>query len=500
MYRAIISATLLVALFGLSCSSKDGEGGGGLGGKAGSGGNSLSTQSEGGKGAGGKISGVGGAGADTSTYVTGGTQSGGTRAGGTTGSGGATPNDAAISKDGTGSGGAAMDARGDSPEGTGGAVGMGGNTGKGSGGNVGKDAGTTSTGGKKNTGGTSGTGGTPNLWEKYADYFPIGAAVDTKNYNSSLLTKHFNSVTAEDQMKFDALEPSENSFSYGAADQIVDYARTHNMKVRGHTLVWHRQNPSWVFANATKDTLLKKMKNHISNVMKHFSGKVYAWDVVNEAIMETGEYRTGNESKDEEKSQWYAIIGKSYVAEAFQYAHEADPSAKLFYNDYYDYLPKKSDAIYAMLKELLDSGVVIHGVGMQCHLNIEPSTDNTNQAYYQTVANLEEAIKKYSSLGLEVQVTEMDLSLYVPGVTYTSATYYTAATFTSELQTKQADRYREFFELFRNYKDVITGVTLWGITDDNTWLSEFSSGRKDFPLLFDANQQPKKAYYALVDF
>lgn len=133
-------------------------------------------------------------------------------------------------------------------------------------------------------------------------------------------------------------------------------------------------------------------------------------------------------------------------------------------------------------------------MGLQTHLNIEPSTDSTNQAYHQTSANLEEAIKLYASLGIDVQITEMDLSLYIPGITYTSDQYYTTATFAPDLQTKQAERYREFFDLFRKYKGVITGVTLWGISDDNTWLSEFSSGRKDFPLLFDANQQPKKAF------
>ena len=153
-----------------------------------------------------------------------------------------------------------------------------------------------------------------------------------------------------------------------------------------------------------------------------------------------------------------------------------------------------------MLKGLLDGGVPVHGVGMQTHLNIEPSTVMTNQGYYQTVANLEAAIALYASLGLEVQITEMDLSLYIPGVTYTTATYYTAATFTDALQTQQAERYRVFFELFRAHRDVITGVTLWGIADDNTWLSEFSSMRKDFPLLFDTDHQPKKAFWAVVDF
>src|SRR6185503_4328968 len=173
---------------------------------------------------------------------------------------------------------------------------------------------------------------------------------------------------------------------------------------------------------------------------------------------------------------WYAIIGESYIAEAFRAARAADANAKLFYNDYYDYVPAKRDAIYNMLKGLLDSGVPVDGVGLQTHINVEPSTDPANQGYHQSVENLEAAIVKYASLGLDVQITEMDVSLSIPGVTYTSDMFYTAATFTDALQTQQAERYRAFFELFRAHSDVITGVTLWGIADDNTWLSEFSSG------------------------
>ncbi|MET0790984.1 MAG: endo-1,4-beta-xylanase [Polyangiaceae bacterium] len=344
--------------------------------------------------------------------------------------------------------------------------------------------------------------GATTLAAKYADCFPIGAAVDSTSYttHAAVLKAHFNSVTPENEMKFSSLEPSSNSFNYAAADNIVNFAISNNMRVRGHTLVWYQQNPDWLFAGATSQTLLARMQNHIAKVVGHFKGKAYAWDVVNEAIMNDGNYRTGNEADSKQSSSWYGIMGKSYIAEAFKAAHAADPDAKLFYNDFYDYIPAKRQGIYNMLKELLAAGVPVHGVGMQCHINIQPSTDTANQAYYQDVANLEQAIQLYSSLGLEVQVTEMDNSLYVPGVTYTSATFYTAATFTDALKAKQAARYREFFELFRKYSDVISGVTLWGIADDNTWLSEFDSGRKDFPLLFDTDHQPKPAYDAVMDF
>ena len=138
-------------------------------------------------------------------------------------------------------------------------------------------------------------------------------------------------------------------------------------------------------------------------------------------------------------------------------------------------------------------------MGLQCHLNLEPGSDPAEQSYYQTVANLEEAINLYSSLGLEIQITELDVSLYLRGISYTPDMFYTLQTFTPELQAQQAERFREFFDMFREHRDVIAGLTLWGIADDNTWLFEFSSGRQDFPLLFDVNHQPKPAFYAVMD-
>lgn len=381
----------------------------------------------------------------------------------------------------------------------------GGNGAAGGGGNVAGVAGAAdASGGTAGMAGASGkcsSAGGDSLRDTYANCFPIGAAVDAESYmtHGALLRKHFNSITVENEMKFQSLQPTEGQFTYDAADRIVNFASQNDMRVRGHTLVWHSQNPSWLFDNASKETLLTRMRTHISNVVRHYKGKVYAWDVVNEAVMEDGSYRTGDLA-DDQKSRWYEIIGESYIAEAFKAAHEADPDAKLFYNDFYDYIPAKHTGIYNMLKRLLEQGVPVHGVGMQCHLNIEPSTIPTNQGYHQSVENLEAAIELYSSLGLEVHVTELDLSLYIPGVMYDESTFYTPATFTVALQIKQAERYRAFFELFRKHADVITNVTFWGIADDNTWLSEFRSGRQDFPLLFDTAHNPKQAYDAVVDF
>ena len=154
-----------------------------------------------------------------------------------------------------------------------------------------------------------------------------------------MLTRHFSSITAENEMKFESLEATESAFDYAAADAMVARAKSHGMKVRGHTLVWHRQTPAWVFqgeagGKASPELLLARMRNHIQNVVGHFKGSVYAWDVVNEAILDNGEYRTADEPEADQRSPWHGILGKSYIAEAFKAAHAADPNATLFYNEY----------------------------------------------------------------------------------------------------------------------------------------------------------------------
>jgi endo-1,4-beta-xylanase len=341
----------------------------------------------------------------------------------------------------------------------------------------------------------------PSLAQKYADQFLIGAAVDTGGLqtHAPLLAQHFNSLTAENEMKFESIEPTEGAFDYRAGDQLVAFAREHGMKMRGHTLVWHRQTPDWVFvdaagAPASRELLLARLKKHIDNVVGHYKGSLYAWDVVNEAILDNGKVRTNQEAEPDQRTRWHGILGVDYIAEAFRYAHAADPDAKLFYNDYRLYVPEKRQGVYEMLKGMLASGVPVHGVGIQAHLAIAPSADAQNHGFHQTVEQEEAAIELFASLGLDVQITELDLSVYVPGVKYTPDQFYTLETFTDEVKAKQAERYAAFFQLFRKHADVISGVTFWGVADDNTWLSEFASGRKDFPLLFDVNHAPKPAF------
>jgi endo-1,4-beta-xylanase len=315
------------------------------------------------------------------------------------------------------------------------------------------------------------------------DYFDMGVAVKPAWLDESdkveLINRHFISFTAENEMKWSSLQPTEGTFNFAAADKIVDYALANGMKVRGHTLCWHNQVPSWIFKNgdatASKELVLQRLRTHITTVMTHFRGKVCAWDVVNEAIDDGGStYRA---------SLWYTICGEDYIFEAFRAARAADPDAKLFYNDYSEVNATKRDKIYDLLVKL-DAENLVDGMGMQGHWNID----------YPSDALLKDALEKYSSLGLEIQITEFDVSVYTSNSDPESS-------YTSEIALKQAIAYGRFFKAFRDYKDDITSITFWGLADDYSWLDNFPvPGRKNYPFLFDENYSPKKAYFTVIDF
>ncbi|MBN2353086.1 MAG: endo-1,4-beta-xylanase [Spirochaetales bacterium] len=355
------------------------------------------------------------------------------------------------------------------------------------------------------------------LRQKYAKYFPIGAAIRSRTYvddHVPLLRKHFNSVVCENEMKWEALQPRENVFRYVTSDRMIAFAEENKMAVRGHCLIWHKQTPAWVFLDSSnarlpKEVVLQKIKDHVTNVMTHFKGKVRWWDVVNEAF---AGYTEDGEDAGEDMSQvaswryreslWYKICGEDYIFEAFRAARAADPDAKLFYNDFWNYLDGKRAAIIKMIKKL-QAEKLIDGVGLQLHVNIEPARVKlTNQSAYQTIANLEKEIKAYAALGLEIQITEFDISMYTRDYPSDdkSKWYATEADIPDAMKDKLAARYKEFFDLFRRYSRYITNVTLWGIADDKTWLSEFSSRRPDYPLLFDKELKPKKAFFAITNF
>lgn len=325
----------------------------------------------------------------------------------------------------------------------------------------------------------------PSLKEVFKDYFLIGAGIDANYYDKyeDIITYHFNSLTAGNVMKFDATHPGEGKYTFDRADAFVQFAEDHGKRIRGHTLVWHNQTPAWVFSDSSgnqvsREILLERMRDHIFTVMGRYKGKVEWWDVVNEAVSDS------NNEILRSQSPWYRIIGDDFVKKAFEFAYEADPDAKLFYNDYSAVEPGKRDRIYKMLKEMIEEGIPINGIGIQGHWNLDWPSENDIRA----------AIEKYASLGLEIHITELDLSFYGWNST---ARYEQPPT---ELLIKQADKYQKIFQIFKDYRGIIKSVTFWGVADDDTWLDNYPvRGRKNWPLLFDTEHRPKESFWRIVE-
>ena len=334
---------------------------------------------------------------------------------------------------------------------------------------------------------------TKGLKDYYAAYFPMGVAISahsTITDEGPFILEQFNSITAENAMKMGPIHPRENEYFWDRADSIVNFAQENNMKLRGHTQLWHNQVPEWLFVNAQGDTVSKevmfaRMKDHITTIVSRYKGKIHAWDVVNEAI---------SDSPDEfyRQSPWYKICGEEYIAKAFEYAHEADPDALLFYNDYNEIYPVKREKIFKLVKSLKDRGVPIHGLGMQAHLGI----------YEPVVEYLDSALIRFSALGLPLHITELDVSVYKKEHGRRERTPEDDNTvFTAAMEQKQIEIYTHCFDVFRKHKDAIKSVTFWNISDRRSWLDNFPvRNRKDYPLLFDSDLKPKKAYEQVVNF
>jgi endo-1,4-beta-xylanase len=330
------------------------------------------------------------------------------------------------------------------------------------------------------------------LKDYYQSYFNMGVAVSAqtiKGEQGALLLKEFNSITPENAMKMQPIHPREEVYNWTEADALVNFAQDHRLKIRGHTLCWHEQVPAWIFKNSTggrvdKNLLLKRLKDHITTVVGRYKGKVYAWDVVNEVI--------GDEDDQYLRpSLWKEICGEEFIAKAFEYAHEADPGALLFYNDYNAERPAKRAKIYKMLKKLVDNKVPIHGVGLQGHWSIFEPSDT----------ELKESLKLYASLGLQIQITELDISIYPWEKNLRAKKPGEQDSLTTALEKKQIDQYARVFAVLRDFKKEISSVTFWNLADRSTWLDQYPvPGRKNYPLLFDQNLQRKKAYWGVVNF
>ena len=329
----------------------------------------------------------------------------------------------------------------------------------------------------------------PSLKDHSAPDLKIGAAVwegDISGPHGDLLSKHFSSITAEDAMKWGPIHPTESTYNFAPADALVSFARANGMKVRGHALVWHKQVPDWLFRDpdgnpmtptpANKALLLKRLDDHIRNVVMHFGDDVYAWDVVNEVIDE-------NQPDGFRRNMWYQICGPEYVDRAFLAARAAAPNAKLFVNDYLTTQPRKRDLLIRLIQDLKGRGIPVDGIGHQMHSDIvSPTSDEVI-----------ETINAFSGIqGLDNHITELDMSVYQNDT-------HSYEIIPDAVLLKQGYRYRDLFNAFRQLQGRISSVTFWGKADDHTWLSYYPITRLEAPLLFDDRLQAKPAYWGIVD-
>jgi endo-1,4-beta-xylanase len=344
------------------------------------------------------------------------------------------------------------------------------------------------------------------LKEAFKNHFRIGVALnpgyftETDTAGAALVKQQFNAITPENDMKWERIHPRADAglagYNFEAADKYVEFGEKNGMFIIGHCLVWHSQVPRWVFQNAEgklldRDALLERMREHIFTVVGRYKGRVHGWDVVNEALNEDGTLR---------KSQWFNIIGEDYIARAFEYAQQADPKAELYYNDYnLEYEAKRKGAI-ELVKKLKQQGIKITAIGTQSHHHMEQPT----------IQQIEDTLKAFKELGVKVVVTELDIDL-LPAVTFkptadisvraqakADSNPYVAG-LPDEMQKTLAKRYADIFAAFLKYKDVITRVTFWGVTDRYSWLNNFPApGRTNYPLLFDREGKPKPAFDAVI--
>jgi endo-1,4-beta-xylanase len=337
----------------------------------------------------------------------------------------------------------------------------------------------------------------PGLKDALEGRFFVGAAVgpaitlgkDTASL--ALVLQHFNSVIAENCMKAGRIHPEEGRYNFTLADRFIEFAQEHDMYTVGHCLIWHSQAPRWFFTDdggneVSREVLIERMKEHISTVVERYKGKVHVWDVVNESFEDDGSWR---------KTKYYEIIGEEYVELAFRFAHEADPEAELIYNDYSMFHEGRRDAVVRLVQSFKEKGVQIDGVGMQAHYFLEEPT----------MKEFEDAIVAFGNAGVDVHITELDISALPNPWNSTSAEISNRAEYREIMNpypgglpdsvlTAVNERWVEFFRLFLKHEDKIRRVTTWGVSDRYSWKNNFPIfGRTDYALLFDRDFQPKAA-------
>jgi endo-1,4-beta-xylanase len=332
-------------------------------------------------------------------------------------------------------------------------------------------------------------GQTPALKQAFGRSMLIGSAVtpgQLRGIEGGFIAHHFNVIVAENAMKPEALARyGEGQYDFTAADELVDFAHNHGIKVRGHTLMWHQQMPLWMFneglASVSRPVLIARVERYIADVVGHFKGRVFAWDVLNEAVV-VDEPGVEADENGLRMSPLRRIIGPEYVEIVFRAAAQADPGALLFYNDYETQNPRKAALISRLLNDLRTRGVKVDGIGHQAHCSMG----------HPSVADFERAIDAYARLALTQHVTELDIALNdnIKDNRVTEAT--------PELLARQAQRYRDLVSLFLRKREHVTALLVWGIGDAHTWLTSWPMRRFEAPLLFDAALRPKPAYCAVL--
>jgi endo-1,4-beta-xylanase len=336
------------------------------------------------------------------------------------------------------------------------------------------------------------------LAQAFKKDFYIGAALSAAQIKeedskaAALIPKQFNSITAENVMKWMHIHPKRDSFDFALPDRFVAFGQKHGMNIIGHTLVWHSQLAPWVNEIKTGAEMEKVLENHIRTIAGHYKGKVHGWDVVNEALNEDGTLR---------ESIFLKTLGEDYIAKAFKIAAESDPGTELYYNDYNLCQPKKRAGCLQLIKNLQAKGIKIDGVGIQAHDGLT----------YPSLEELEQSILDYAALGLKVMFTEMDMTVLpnpwdlkgadvnqnYPGSPYMNP--YPDG-LPDSIEVKQAARYRDVFKVLLKHQDKIDRVTFWGVNDGHSWLNNWPiKGRTNYPLLFDREFKPKKAFYSVME-
>ncbi len=340
------------------------------------------------------------------------------------------------------------------------------------------------------------------LKQAFEKDFYIGAALGYDQVNGTdadsiaIVRKHFNSITPENVLKWVKVHPEPDRYDFEAGDRFVEFGEKNNMFIVGHALVWHHQTPDWIFEDESgntvdRETLLERMREHIFTVVGRYKGRIHGWDVVNEAVSADGKLR---------RTKWLDIIGEDYIQKAFKYAHEADPNAELYYNDYNMYERGHVSGVIRLVKDLQEKGIRVDGIGIQGHWSLDFPTND----------ELEITVEELSPLGVKLMVTELELTVLPDAFGYRGADI--SKNFNAQkrlnpypkglpdyMHRKLADRYAELFSLFHKHRDLFSRVTFWGVHDGQSWRNKWPiRGRTDYPLLFDRQCRPKPAFDAVV--